>query len=159
RFGMRFSRLLAFALPVLIASGVAQQLQISPSTLNFKNQVLNTTSASQIVTLTNSGNSSITVSSIVPSGMYNETNDCTVLNSGQNCTIDVTFTPSTIGTTNGAVTITSSAHAGPQSIGISGIGVGAVKVSPATLNFGPVGVGTSSPPQQVKLTNQQATAV
>ncbi|MBZ5596843.1 MAG: choice-of-anchor D domain-containing protein [Acidobacteriia bacterium] len=143
----------------LLSYANAQQLQISPSSLSFKNQLINTTSDSQTVTLTNSGSSSVTVSSIVPSGMYNETTDCAVLNAGESCTIDVTFSPVVIGKTDGAVTITSSAQPGPQSVGLAGTALAPVKLSPLGLNFGLVAVGTSSQPKLVKLTNQQATAV
>jgi hypothetical protein len=143
----------------LLAYASAQQLQISPSTLAFKNQLINTTSTSQTVTLTNTGNTSVTVSSIVPSGMYNETTDCAVLNAGESCTIDVSFSPVAVGTTNGAVTIMSSAQTGPQSVGLAGTALAPVKVSPLVLNFGLVAVGTSSQPKPVKLTNQQTTAV
>lgn len=143
----------------LLPYASAQQLQISPSSLSFKNQLINTTSGPQTVTLTNSGSSSVTVSSIAPSGMYNETTDCAVLNAGESCTIDVTFSPVVTGTTDGAVTITSSAQAGPQSVGLAGTALAPVKLSPLGLNFGLVAVGTSSQPKSVKLTNQQATAV
>lgn len=145
---------------LLLSSAVfSQQLQILPSTLTFKNQVINMASASQTVTLTNSGTTSVTVNSIVPSGMYTDSNDCTVLNAGQSCSVNVAFTPSIIGTTTGAVTILSSAQTAAQSVGLSGNGLAPIKISPGNLNFGAVAVGTSSQPKLVKLTNQQATAV
>ena len=147
--------LLCLVVLLLIPAAFSQQLQISPSSLAFKNQVLNTASATQTVTLTNSGAGSVTINSIVPSGMYAETNDCTVLNAGQSCSVDVGFTPSIIGITTGAVTIFSSAQTAAQSVGLSGNGLAPVKISPATLDFGAVSVGTSSQPKLVKLTNQQ----
>jgi len=158
---IQFRRACLLALTMLGSLSLveAQQIQISPSTLTFKNQVLNTTSASQTVTLTNTGSASVTVSSIVPSGMYNETTDCDVLNAGGSCTIDVSFAPAVLGTTDGAVTITSSAQPGPQSVGLAGNAIAPLKVSPAFLNFRLVMVGTSSQPAAVKLTNQQGTAV
>jgi len=151
--------LLCLVVLLLIPAAFSQQLQISPSSLNFKNQVINTASATQTVTLTNSGSGSLTISSIVPSGMYTETNDCTVLNAGQSCSVDVSFTPSIIGITTGAVTILSTAQTAAQSVGLSGNGLAPVKISPGTLNFGAVSVGTSSQPKLVKLTNQQTSAL
>ena len=155
---IRFRLALVLAFTLMGSFIEAQQIQISPSTLSFKNQVINTVSTSQTVTLTNTGSTSITVSSIVPSGMYNETTDCNVLNAGGSCTIDVSFAPAVLGTTDGAVTITSSAQAGPQSVGLAGSAIAPLKASPAFLNFRLVAVGTSSQPLPVTLTNQQATA-
>lgn len=152
----------AFVLALAIGGSLpalqAQQIQISPATLTFKKQLVNTTSSTQTATLTNSGSTSVTISSIVPSGMYNQTNDCGVLNAGGSCTIDVSFVPTALGTIDGAVTITSSAQSGPQSIGLSGSAIVPLKALPSVLNFGLVTVGTSSQPKAVKLTNQQATA-
>jgi hypothetical protein len=149
---------LALVILGLLASLQAQQIQTSPASLTFKNQLINSTSATQTVTLTNTGSGSVTISSITPSGMYNTSTDCDVLIAGESCTINVSFAPVVIGTTNGAVTILTSAQAGPQTVGLAGGGIAPIKVSPASLNFGVVAVGTASHPQVVKLTNQQATA-
>jgi HYDIN/CFA65/VesB-like, Ig-like domain/Cep192 domain 4 len=137
----------------------AQQLRISPASLTFKNQLINSTSDVQTATLTNSGSTSVTVSSIIPSGMYNQTSDCAVLNAGESCTIGVTFSPVVVGTTSGAITITSSAQADPQSLGLAGTAIAPIRLSPLGLDFGQVAVGTLSQPESVKLTNHQATAV
>lgn len=155
----RFGCVLTLLILGLLAPLEAQQIQISPSTLTFKNQVVNSTSSSQTVTLTNTGSSSVTISSVTPSGMYNETTDCDVLNAGGSCTIDVSFSPVVIGSTGGAITIVSSAQAGPQTVGLSGSALAPLKVSPAFLGFGAVAVGTTSQPKAVKLTNQLSTAV
>src|SRR5437660_49853 len=80
---------------------------LSPSSLSFPSQLVNTTSAVQTVTLTNTGTAALSVTSIVASGDFMQTNTCgTSVAAGANCAISVTFTPTATGTRTGAVTIT-----------------------------------------------------
>ncbi len=66
----------------------------SPSTLNFNNQLVGTTSAPQTVTLTNTGSADLTITKITISGAFAETNDCPgTLSSSKSCTISVTYSP------------------------------------------------------------------
>jgi hypothetical protein len=134
----------------------APVVTLSPSSLNFGNQNVGTTSAAQNVTLTNSGNASLSISSIVARGDFAQTNTCPVggnLAAGSKCAISVTFTPSVAGMRNGAVTITDSASNSPQTGSLSGTGAApAVMLSPPSVNFGdqPVGTPATAP---VTLTN------
>jgi len=63
----------------------------------------------QTVTLTNSGTSALTISSIATSGDFAQTNTCPVspatLAAGADCAISVTFTPTTTETRRGSVTL------------------------------------------------------
>jgi FG-GAP-like repeat/Abnormal spindle-like microcephaly-assoc'd, ASPM-SPD-2-Hydin/Protein of unknown function (DUF1573) len=127
---------------------------VSTTSLTFAAQVVNTSSASQPVTLSNQGNISLTVNSIsVPSG-YSQTNNCgSSVAAGASCTINVTFTPTKSGTVSGTMTISDTGAGNTsQKISLSGTGTYA-KFSPTSLNFGTVGVGASSTPQNVILTN------
>jgi hypothetical protein len=84
-------------------------LTVSPSTLSFGNQVLTTTSASQPVTITNTGTTAITFTSIAASTQFGETDNCgTSLAASASCTVNVTFTPTTTGTQAGTLTLTDS---------------------------------------------------
>jgi len=66
----------------------------SPSTLNFNNQLVGTTSAPQTVTLTNTGSADLTITKITISGAFAETNNCpATLSPSQSCTISVTYSP------------------------------------------------------------------
>src|SRR5205814_2255682 len=62
-------------------TGTAPGVQLSPISLNFGHQAVNTTGAPQTVTLTNSGSSALTISSIsitgTNSGDFAQTNNCT----------------------------------------------------------------------------------
>jgi hypothetical protein len=67
---------------------------VSPGTLTFSGQLLGTTSAAQPVTLSNTGNAALTITSISISGDFSQTNNCGVsVAASGSCTINVTFTP------------------------------------------------------------------
>lgn len=131
-------------------------IELSPSSLNFGNQDLGTTSAPQNVTLTNSALASLNITSIVAGGDFAQTNNCPVggdLASGSSCMIAVTFTPTATGTRNGAVTITENALGSPQSVPLTGVGLGpVVTLSPPSLNFDSP-LKTTTSPQVSTLTN------
>ncbi len=81
---------------------------LAPTSLSFANQPLNTTSAAQTVTLTNTGTGPLTINSIAASGDFAASPGATpcpisplTLAAGANCTISVTFTPTAAGTRMG----------------------------------------------------------
>jgi hypothetical protein len=67
----------------------------TPSSLDFGNQAVGTTSAPLRVTLTNHANGPVTIYKLQILGDFKETDDCTAapLSSGGTCTITVTFAP------------------------------------------------------------------
>lgn len=144
---------IGFILPVLLAlltlsgSGLSQQARFAPSSLTFTPQLINLVSAgsgAQNVTLTNTGNADLQIASVSASGGYSETNDCSVLASGASCTISVTFVPGTIGPIKGAITIEDNAPSSLQVVSLSGSGLAPAQLSPMSLSFGTVAVGTDS---------------
>ncbi len=120
------------------------------------------------ITVTNTGNSNLTVTSVGISGAngsdFKETNTCT---SGSvapqaTCAINVTFTPSISGTENATVTVTDNAPNSPETTTLTGVGEGsgpAVTLSPTSLTFPTQLVGTASTPQNVTLTNTGVAAL
>jgi hypothetical protein len=143
------------------ASAPAPAVSLAPPSLTFASQTLNTTSGSQSVTLTNSGNAALTISSIAASAQYGQTNNCpaspATLAAAGTCTISVSFTPTATGTQTGSVTITDNASGSPHAIGLTGTGAGApapaVLLSPTGLTFVSQTINTTSGPQSVTLTN------
>jgi hypothetical protein len=133
----------------------APGVTLSPTSLSFGNQTVDTTSAAKTVTLTNTGSGPLTVSSIATTGSYAQTNTCgTSVAAGANCTISVTFTPTATGTSSGTVVVTDNATNSPQSATLSGTGTTpTVGFSPTSVNFGNLTVGTKSGPKGIKLTN------
>jgi len=101
-------------------------VQLSRPSLDFGSQTVNTTSVPQTVTLTNTGTAVLTISSIVPSGDFAQTNTCpiapTTLAAGANCTIGVTFTPTATAARDGTLAITSDAPGSPHTVALSGTG-------------------------------------
>src|SRR2546426_11948190 len=99
-------------------------------------------------TLTNSGSSSTTVSSATISGSGFSAGGLSLpltLAAGHSVTFSVTFTPKTGGTASGSVSVNSSASNSASKVKLSGLGTGSGEliVSPATMNFGSVVVGSS----------------
>lgn len=140
----------------LTGTGVNAVLSISPTSLNFGNQILNSTSSSQTVTLTNSSTTNITINSVAISGNYTKNDTCSgvVLTASQSCTVGVTFTPTVIAAVPGALTITDTATGSPHVVPLNGTGILAVTIT-SSLSFASQTVGTTSVPQVVTLTNQQ----
>jgi hypothetical protein len=128
---------------------------LSPTTLPFAEQPVGTSSTPQTLTLNNNGDALLTITSLVISGNYAQTNTCgSSVAAGTNCTIDVTFTPTAAGTRTGTVTITDDAVGSPRVVLLTGTGVAPnVALSRTSVTFGNQGVGTTSASQTVTLAN------
>lgn len=137
----------------LSGTGAAPVAVVTPATLNFPDQLLNTTSSPQTVTLSNSGTAALQIASITVSGNYVETSNCGVsVDPGASCSISVTFAPALLGQRPGTLTVTS--NGGPANVALSGNGTAAIpSLSPPSLTFGNQPVGTTSAAQVVTLTN------
>jgi PKD repeat protein len=108
-----------------VHSGIGSSVTLSPSSLNFGQVPVETSSASQTITLTNSGSTVLTFSGISTSGNYSEIDNCVSqsLGPGQQCTISVVFTPSATGNQGGLLWINDSDPWSPQSAGLAGTGL------------------------------------
>ncbi len=130
---------------------------LSPTSLTFASQAQGTTSASQVITLTNSGNAALSISAISASGDFAQSNNCgTSLAAGSHCAINVTFTPTAGGTRTGTISVTDNAGGSPQSATLTGTGAGSApsaSLSATSLTYSGQLVGASSTAQPVKLTN------
>jgi centrosomal CEP192-like protein len=97
-------------------------LALSASSVTFTAQQLNTTSVARSFNISNNGNAALTISGITASGDFSQTNNCTTLNAGASCTVNVKFTPTATGTRSGSVTITDTAPGSPHTVSLSGTG-------------------------------------
>src|SRR2546425_763316 len=132
------------------------RVTLSTTSLNFASQPVGSTSAAQIVTLTDSGSGTLIITSIVPGGDFAQTNTCgRSLAAGAECTITVAFKPTAVGRREGSLTITDNAPGSPHVITLTGEGITApaISLSSASLIFGNQLIGTTSPAQTVALTN------
>jgi len=116
----------------LSGTAVAPSANVSPATVAFSGEIVNSTTAAQAVTVSNTGNAALTISGIAVSGDFAETNKCgSSLAASATCAIEVTFTPSATGTRSGTLTVTDNASSGNQTAALSGTGEDVV-VTPAS---------------------------
>jgi Abnormal spindle-like microcephaly-assoc'd, ASPM-SPD-2-Hydin/Putative Ig domain len=105
------------------------QASLSATNLSFATQKVGTTSAAKTVTLTNTGNTPLTLGTLTISGNFalasgsgvTCSNNGTVA-AGASCAINVTFKPTAKGNNTGSVKIIDNALSSPQSISLSGTG-------------------------------------
>lgn len=132
-------------------------VNLSPSALDFGDQMVGTTSAAQDVVLTYTGAGSLEIGTLSLSGEFafaSNTCDGASLSSFGQCTFSVTFAPTSTGAKTGAISISSNAVSTPDSLALTGTGVSpAVGLSAATLMFAPQFIGTTSATQTVTVTN------
>jgi hypothetical protein len=107
----------------LTGTGLVGVAQLSGSSLTFASAAVGTSSSAQTITITNSGNGPLTVTSVQATGDFSETNNCTTVNASGTCAIQVTFTPTTSGSRTGTLTVADSAIGSPQTVTLSGSGI------------------------------------
>jgi phospholipase C len=107
----------------LTGMGQAPVVSLSPASLGFGTQLLDTTSAAQTATLTNATASTLTITSVSVSGDFViGGNNCgNTLAAGKSCNMSVSFHPTATGARNGTLTVTGSA--GIQTSSLSGSGL------------------------------------
>src|SRR5208337_3124184 len=141
------------------ALGLAPVVNLSPTSYNFGNQPIGTTSSAAPITLTNTGNAPLNITSVTiagtNSGDFAETNTCgATVAASASCTFSVTFTPTVVGSETATLTITDNASPATQTVSLTGTGTAPlVSLSPASLTFPAQLVGTSSSAQGVTLSN------
>src|SRR5438094_1748596 len=141
-------------------SGIGTTAKLSPVSLTFSTQAIGTMSGAKKVTLTNVGTTSLNITGIAITGTnagdFSQTHTCgSSLVVGSSCSISVTFKPTASVIRTAALSISDNAAGSPQKVTLSGIGTTA-KLSPTSLSFGVVAIGTIGtlkPPKTVTLTN------
>lgn len=138
---------------VLSGTGLVASGSLSAGSLSFGNLAVGALSAPQAVTVTNTGNTALGITSISVSGQFNAAQSCGAsLPANGSCTVNVGFAPTSMGPQNGMLTVTSAA--GTYTAALSGTGQQALmSIAPAAVAFGNQIAGTSSAPQTVTLTN------
>jgi hypothetical protein len=129
---------------------------LAPLVVTFAVQQIGSSSATQQVLLTNSGDAALTlVNATVATGPFTATSDCgTSLAAHSTCAINVAFVPTAVGAASGVLTVSDQFRT--QTVMLSGTGVApaGVSLTPfAGLAFGAIGVGLTSPAQTMTLTN------
>jgi alpha-L-arabinofuranosidase len=96
---------------------------VKPSSLAFGRHAVGTTSSAKTVTLSNTGNASLTIAGITIGAGFTQTNTCGgSVAAGKSCSISVRFAPKVKGATSGSMTINDNASNAPQVVSLSGTG-------------------------------------
>ncbi len=137
---------------VISLSGVGSGSAVSlvPGNISFGNQYVGSSSSSQAVTLTNTGNTTLVITGITftgaQAGDFSQTNNCpSNLASAASCTVNVIFTPAAGGSRVAALSVTDNAYNSPQSVALTGTGEGfSVTVSSPSQTVSPGQTATYS---------------
>jgi hypothetical protein len=132
-------------------------MTLNPTALVFDAQQVQTESASDTVTVTNTGNATLTVTNIAASGDFTETDTCvgTPVTAGATCAVQVVFAPSMTGTRTGVLTVYGDVAGGQATAMLSGVGTApaSVALTPLSLSFASTQVGTTTAAQNVTVAN------
>ena len=103
---------------------------LAPMRLTFANELITASSSSQPIVVTNTGNAHLAISSISISGTnggdFSQSGSCPVspslLAPQSSCSIDVTFSPTAVGSRSARLSVTDNASGSPQIIPLAGVG-------------------------------------
>ncbi len=175
----RRSALLCFPTLALLAFGGCGSGPSEPTTpaglltsesLSFPNTVVASTAMAQTVSLSNPGNAALSISGITITGAnagdFAQTNTCgTMLASGANCSIAISFTPAAPGNFTATLTVSDNATGTMNSatLQLTGAGISAPApmaiLIPASLSFPNTTATTSTSPQILTLSNPGTAAL
>ena len=138
-------------------------LVFSPTSLTFPSTAVGQTSAAT-VTVTNKQNTAISLSPLASADYSITGGTCGAsLAAAAGCTVTVTFAPQYKGSIKGALAVTTNGAFSPQIVALSGTATGGPAVplsfSPASLTFTATGVGATSAPKTVTVTNKSAGSI
>jgi hypothetical protein len=137
-----------------VASPPATLLSISPTSFDFGDVTDGTVAPNQQVTITNVSGAPIVMSGTgYSTGPFGGLQNCqgVTLDAGASCDIKYTFAPTSVGAQTD--TATGNWNGQPFTFNFKGNGIRQFLVTPTSLDFGDVAVGTTSPSQQVAVTN------
>jgi hypothetical protein len=144
------------------AGQAASGLNVSPALLNFAPTLAGSSSAEQTVTISNTSSGPASQFAIsITAGFVLTQNTCTAsLASNATCTVGVVFAPGSTGLVSGALNVSSASIGNTASVELSGTGAvaAAIQVTPANISFATTGVGQTSSPTTVTVTNSGTVA-
>jgi hypothetical protein len=140
----------------------APVMTLNPVAVTFASQQVGTDSASVPVTVTNSGNATLTVTSVAASGDFIESDTCVgtpVVVSGT-CSVAVKFAPTATGTRTGVLTVYGNVAGGQATATLSGVGLApaSIVLTPTSLSFPATTVGTTTAAENITVSNTGGTS-
>jgi hypothetical protein len=159
----------AFLTKINVSAAPAACVAFTPTAVNIGSFADGTTSPPENITVTNDGDSNLTISSsgititpITPANItdFSQTNTC-VANSplapGNTCSFSITFTPSIIGQETALLQVADNGVGSPQTLTLTGTGTGVgVTLSGNSLTFPDTAQGQVSAAPPITLTNTSA---
>ncbi len=144
--------------PLLTAhSSVQPELSASPASLSFLAQPVSTQSDALSVTLLSYGNVPVSITSVLVTGDFAETDTCAnqTLPVGGNCTLAIRSTPTATGGRSGLLTVYGTMPGGQVTVSLSGTGTAppSILLTPVQLTFAPTLVRQTTPSQIVTISN------
>jgi len=151
-------------IPLVTAAIAAQPaISLSPSSLTYVPQSIGTVSATQTITVTNTGVAPLTISLVSVTGDFNETNDCTAAPIAINftCTVEVSFLPTATGSRSGLLAIYGNVAGGQATAALLGTGLpaAAIVLDPVMLTFPSTTLNATSPVQNITISNTSNAAI
>ena len=135
-------------------------ISASPISITFASQPISTVSEASAVTITNTGNASLAVTSVSVTGTdassFTPTNGCTTVAPSATCAVSLTFKPTITGAKTANLSIVSNARGSPTIVSLSGTGSSAapiISVTPSGLSFGDQLINTTSASQTLTIRN------
>ncbi|MGB7984257.1 MAG: Ig-like domain-containing protein [Terracidiphilus sp.] len=141
------------------------QTTVSTASVDFYNAVVNTVSPAKVVSVTNTGASSISISNLTvtagtPYAISSSSTCSSTLAAGASCNIKLTLSATTLGPQPaGTLTITTTAPNSPQMVSLAANVVEPTALSVTSVAFGNVPVNTTSAVKTVTLYNYQLTPI
>lgn len=149
-------------IPLLTAGASTTAASVTPSSINFGSQQMQTTSSSQTITVQNTGTLDLTVTNVQVTGDFSiVSNSCpSSLASQATCSIQVAFTPTATGMRTGTVGVLCNVPSGEFLVTLEGTGTApaSVVLSPGSLSFGPEEIGKTAAAQYVTISNTGSSA-
>jgi hypothetical protein len=139
---------------------VTGTISFSVTGLAFGSVPVGLSSPAQTVVITNPYGMALTLSGISASGDFSAASNCPVIAAYSTCSINVVFTPTSIGASTGTLTVTDSQLGLQQNAALTGTGTAAaIQISPAVLNFGSQTLATTSAAQAITIQNTGTAAL
>jgi hypothetical protein len=143
----------------LSGDGTEAAVSINAAGLVFGSQPVGTTSASQALTVVNSGAAPLVITEVTTTpGFVITGGNCVTaaVAPGASCYEDIAFSPTHTGAYSGDVYFTDNAPGTPQSAPLTGTGIAAApiaSINPTSIDFGNVPIGSTGGPATVTVTN------
>jgi mono/diheme cytochrome c family protein len=140
---------------------------LNTNMLDYLSVTNGATSPAKIITVSNSGQADLILSAITPTStpagafaLTSPAGGCvvgTAIRPAATCTVNVTFAPNQLAAFVGSIAIASNASNGAVSVGLKGTGAATpapiITVSPTTIGFGTLNIGTTANTSSATITN------